>query len=345
MLATSSLPRGIERNQLLTAALWTGLLIAGCHRAPSDNHEKVASTAPAAPEEVAPAEESGGVTLTAEQAEKMGIVTEAAKSAEYIAETDGYGVVVAHETIAIAAAELETTRAAQHQSGAARERIEHLVGTPGAMSADALDAAARQSTTDNAALVLAQHRLSSVIGVGAAGQPAANESTLRELASGKTKLIRATFPLGDLQGSAPTSLRAAHLSALSSSPSRPLGGWRLNPVWDAPADASLPGRSFFALLRGSDAGEGERLLVWAPGAGPSLKGAVVPSAALVIHDGKYWCYEETKPNTYQRREVATDRLTADGYFVSEGISAGDKLVIAAAGLLLARASNPSTEAE
>jgi hypothetical protein len=35
----------------------------------------------------------------------------------------------------------------------------------------------------------------------------------------------------------------------------------------------------------------------------------------------------------------------DGYFVTEGIAAGDKVVTAAAGLLLARETNPSSEAD
>ncbi len=42
-------------------------------------------------------------------------------------------------------------------------------------------------------------------------------------------------------------------------------------VWDAPADSNIPGRSYFALLKGADAGEGERLTVWAP-VGESLSG-------------------------------------------------------------------------
>jgi hypothetical protein len=65
----------------------------------------------------------------------------------------------------------------------------------------------------------------------------------------------------------------------------------------------------------------------------------------VISDGKYWCYLETKPYVYVRRQINPDSPVADGYFVTEGIAAGDKMVTAAAGLLLARETNPSTEAE
>jgi hypothetical protein len=118
----------------------------------------------------------------------------------------------------------------------------------------------------------------------------------------------------------------------------------MNKVWNAPADASVPGRSFFALLKGSDAGEGERLLVWAP-IGESVAGVVVPAAAAVMSEGKYWCFIEKKPGTFQRSEIDTARPVPEGYFVTEGVAAGDKVVTAAAGQLLARESNSGAEAE
>jgi hypothetical protein len=95
----------------------------------------------------------------------------------------------------------------------------------------------------------------------------------------------------------------------------------------------------------SDAGEGERLLVWAPGPQAAQRGVTVPAAALVISDGRYWCYVEDKPGHYLRREVATDKPVGAAYFVTQSIAAGDKVVTAQAGLLLARETNPSTEAD
>ena len=116
-------------------------------------------------------------------------------------------------------------------------------------------------------------------------------------------------------------------------------------IGSAPADASLPGRSFFALLKDGEAGEGERLLVWAPGTGAAQHGVTVPAASLVISDGKYWCYVERTAGVYVRREVTTDRPLGADYFVTQGIAAGDRIVIAGAGLLLAREMNPGTEAD
>ena len=307
--------------------LGCGLLgLAACQRtAPAADTKAPASEAPAE-----------GVALTPEQVTKAGIATAPVQAADYAPETSGYGVVVAHDTLAVAVAELTTAQAAAAQSRAAAARAQHLAGTPGALSADTVESATRQVAADTAALALAEHRLSSVVG---GGLPAGLDSgtALQDLASGKVKLLRATFPLGAQFPVAPASLRATRLDAAT--------GWTLHPVWSAPADANLPGRSFFALLKGADAGEGERLLVWAPGAGPAQHGVTVPAASLVISDGKYWCYVEQKPDVYVRHEVTLDRPLGADYFVTQGIAAGDKVVIAGAGLLLAREMNPSTEAD
>jgi hypothetical protein len=309
------------------------LVLTGCHRSSPAEEDT--------PKEGAAAPAGEGVTLTAEQVTKLGVATQPAQVTDYTAQIAGFGVVIAHDAIAAAVAELATAQAAQEQSRAAAARAQRLVGTPGAMSADTVETATRQVATDSAALSLAERRLSSVIG---GGPLAASGPLLQDLASGKVKLLRASFPLGALAGATPGSLRASHLGTTAPGvPQAP--AWNLHPVWNAPADASLPGRSFFALLPASDAGEGERVLVWAPGTGPVQRGVRVPAAALVISDGRYWCYVEQKPGVYVRREVATEKPIGDGYLVTQGIAAGDQLVTAAAGLLLAREMNPSTEAD
>ncbi len=257
---------------------------------------------------------------------------------------DGYALVIPHDTIAAAVAELSTAQAARQLSRASAARAQRLAGTPGALSADAVETATRQVATDAAAETLARQRLSSIVGSGAPTEMT-DAAALARLANGETKLLRATFPLGALQGSAPASLRVARLDGVTPVAAPGAQPWIVRPVWAAPADANLPGRSFFALLKGGDAGEGERLLVWAPGPGPEQRGVLVPSAALIISAGKYWCYTEREPGDYLRREVATDRPSGDGYVVLQGIAAGDRIVTGGASLLLAREMNSSTEAD
>jgi hypothetical protein len=331
--------------------LWTGrglgavlgaacLLLCACQKAPapSDVGSTPAKPQATAKEDAKSAENAvEGVTLTPEQVEKLGIATQPAQAMQYRQEAAGYGVVVNHDTIAQAAAELVTAQATERLSRSALSRAKKLAGTPGAVSADVEEAAAQKAEIDAAALTLTNQRLSSTLGMRPPWKSGDKGGTLQALASGKIKLVRVTFPLGALGDDTPASLRATHIGA-----SKPGAGWKMTTVWDAPADASVPGRSFFALLVGSDAGEGERLQVWAP-IGASESGIVIPASAAVMSDGKYWCYIEKKQGSFVRTEIDTGKPVADGYFVTEGVGAGDQVVTTAVGQLLAKESGSGAE--
>jgi hypothetical protein len=331
----------------LSAVLAAGcLLLSACHKTASSAGEappasdakatENAKSQPAAKKDDAKEDAAEGVTLTPEQVEKLGVATQPAQALDYSEEAAGFGVVVNHESIAQAVAELATAKATERLSRSSLSRAQKLDGTPGAVSADVEEAAAQKAEVDAAALTLTSQRLSSALGMNPPWKNGDKGAILQDLAAGKIKLVRVTFPLGALSGGTPARLRAAHIGA------KPGTGWKMNVVWDAPADATVPGRSFFALLKGSDAGEGERLQVWAP-IGEPVAGVVIPAAAAVMSDGKFWCYVEKKPGAFARVELDTSRPTSDGYFVTEGVGAGDKVVTAAAGQLLAKESGSAAE--
>jgi hypothetical protein len=280
--------------------------------------------------------ETSGVSLTAEQVEKLGLETQPAESVEHAEEVLGYGVVLSHESVAQAVAEVTTARATERLSRLALARARQLAGTPGAVSTEAEESAAQKAQIDATAMTLATQKLTSTLGMHPPWKIEKDDPVLRQLASGAIKLVRVTFPLGVLPGGLPTRLRAAHLGL------SPGTGWTLSPVWGAPADASVPGRSFFSLLRSSDAEEGERLEVWAP-AGPVQSGVLVPAAAVVLSEGKYWCYVEKQPHSFSRVQVDTSKPTPQGYFVTAGIKAGDRIVTTAVGQLLAKETGSSAE--
>jgi hypothetical protein len=326
------------------------LLLCGCHKAvPSAQKseagaagETTASSEAAdagGKEKAAPEAAEEGLTLKPEEIEKMGIVTTDAPAITSEPEASGFAVVMPHETVATAVAEIRTALAAERQSRSALERTKRLAGTPGAMPADTQETAERQAMADRAALDLARQRLSATFGQSPPWKTDDNSQELLALASGKAKLIRVTFPLGSIDGATPKSVRLARLDNSQGAKS-----WQAQTVWRAPADSSVPGKSFFAVLKEDEAGEGDHLMAWAP-VGAAEPGALVPTAAILVSAGKYWCYVEEKPGTFVRTEIDPSRPVPDGYFVKEGISPGDKIVTAAAGQLLARETNPSTEPE
>jgi hypothetical protein len=315
------------------------VLLSGCHKTPA------AAEAPASDEAAAKdkektqtAGEAEGVSLRPEEVKKMGIVTTEAKAVMHAPEAIGFAVVLAHEAIATAAAELDTAAATERQSRAALDRTQRLAGTVGAMPADTLEGLKRQAAVDQVALELARRKLSSTFGQNSPWKNQTHSAQLRAVASGDAKLVRVSIPLGATADGPVTSLRLGPINGSQ-------GGKSIETrlVWGAPADATVPGRSYFAYLKSSNFGEGERLVAWVP-TGEAESGVLVPSAAAVINGGKYWCYVEEKPGQFVRTELDPSATTTEGYFVKEGIQEGAKIVTVAAGQILAREINPSTAA-
>jgi hypothetical protein len=286
---------------------------------------------------------AGEVKLTSEEVAKLGISTAAATAVQYVPAKQGFGVVMSHDAIAQAVADVATAQAGLRLSQAALSRIARLDGTAGAQSAEAHESAARQAAVDAAALRLAEAKLSALLGQRPPWAGKDDSKMLTELAEGHAKLLRVTFPLGVLNGAAPNGLRVSRLDGATVGER-----WTARPVWDAPFDSGIPGRSFFAMLQHTDVGEGERVLIWAAGDNHSERpesGILVPPTAVVVIDGKYWCFVEREPGVFSRSVLDISQPMADGYFVRDGIKPGELIVTSAAGLLLARQTNPSSEAE
>jgi hypothetical protein len=316
------------------AALGAALLaVAGCERA-----QPSADAAPAEAKDQSSAA-AEGVSLKPDEIEKAGIQSTPAAAAHQAPERSGYALVLTREAIAQSVADVTSAAAAARQSRAALLRSKGLAGTPGAMAIEVQEAAERQATVDAAALALAERRMSATFGRDAPWKGNHGSPMLTALASGENKLVRATFPLGALGATVPTKLRLMHLGQAQGEKS-----FESDTVWSAPADATVPGRSFFAILKGSDASEGERLLARTP-VGVATAGVIVPPAAVLISAGKYWCYVEEKPGHYVRTEIDTSMPTDDGYFVTAGIAAGARIVTTSAGELLAREGNPGSAAD
>ncbi len=310
------------------------LLLCDCHKGPPA--APPAASAPETKPDAGPKDAADGVTLTPEQVQKLAVLTQPAQSIHYTQETAGYGVVLGHDTIAQAAAELVIAEATARLSRSTLERTKKLTGTAGAVSADVEETAAQKAAIDEAALTLTRQKLSSTLGMKPPWKD--GDDTLQALSGGKIKLVRVTFPLGAVGEETPASLRATHIGT-----AKPGTGWKMTAIWDAPADTGIPGRSYFALLEHGDASEGERLAVWAR-TGDAESGVVVPASAAIMSDGKYWCYVEKKPGTFVRTEIDTGKPLQDGYFVADGVTAGDKVVTSSAGQLLAMESGSGAQA-
>ncbi|HXZ67944.1 MAG TPA: hypothetical protein VEH07_05095 [Alphaproteobacteria bacterium] len=281
-----------------------------------------------------------GVELSAEQAQNLGVVTAPAKAATFTATISGFGAVIGVDTIVKSDSELLAARAAAEQSAASLRRARELAaGEQAAVSQDALSLAERQSAADEAAFALAQANASAVFGQGAAWLEAEkHDAIIRDLLSGSVALVRGTFPPGAfadhrLVDEIFISRIGVDLGAQS---------WTATQIWNAPADPNVPGRSFFALVKAPLAG-GEHVAVSVAN-GAVRKGIIVPQAAIVLSDGIPWFYARTANGHYKRRQIDLSLAAQGGYFF-ESVAPGTPIVVAGAGLMLARELGPSAEAE
>ncbi|HWU55010.1 MAG TPA: hypothetical protein VN175_05870 [Rhizomicrobium sp.] len=280
--------------------------------------------------------EGPGLTLKAEEVKGLGIAVQAAVPAQFTGRIAGYGVVTALDTIAQADSEFLTAQAAAAQSAAAAARARSLsTGEEAAISREQLEVAESKAAADAAALGLARRKTEAAFGLNSPWHnPAERSAVMQRLASGKAVLVRVTFPA--IGGAAPKRVDISRMGADRKS-------WTAHTIWDAPADVTVPGRSFYALVEGSDLAQNERVIAAIP-TGTSQAGAKIPARALVYGESEAWVYLQTAENTFLKTKVDTSRPLDEGYFVGS-VKPGDKVVVDGAGLLLARETNPSTAAE
>jgi multidrug efflux system membrane fusion protein len=304
------------------AILTTLLLLAACGK-PA---EKPAAQAQ---------DEAPGLTLKAEEIKGLGITTVPAVAASWRRQVIGYGVVAALDAIAQSDADVMTTQAAAAQSAAAAARARSLsTGEEAAVSREVVETAQSKAAADAAALALARRKTEAMFGRNAPWRDAAaRQAIMARLASGRSVLVRVSFPLGSMGNAMPQALQIARLGANPKS-------WTATTIWEAPSDTTLPGRGFYALLDGSDLAQNEHVTVSVP-IGAAQAGVRVPATALIYGDNEAWVYVQTAPTTFLKTRIDTGMALGDGYFVAQGIRAGQPVVIGGAGLLLARETNPA----
>jgi hypothetical protein len=269
--------------------------------------------------------------LSTEQQQKLGIGTAELVRAEFQPALVGVARVLDAQAVVTALAELAKAETDARTSAAAVKRARDLFATDTAVSAETLEAAQRQAAADDAQLRVARAHATLEFGAGAPWLDAARrEPLLAALAEGSAVVISASFPAG-FAGTVPARLVLRRVGAAAAEES-----WSATEVWTGPADPAVPGRTFAALVgapRGLSAGD--RLTVSVP-TGDALSGVVVPASALVLAGGGAWCYVSSEDATFARRALATDRPVGSGYFQAAGFAPGERVVVAGAGLLLAR---------
>ncbi len=287
------------------------------------------------------AETQPGVVIASKNAQEAGgIRTAPLVSMTFRKEIKAYGMVLdlqdlfsARNRVARAKAEVERTSAELEVSQKAYERQKTLYGEAQDVSAKSLQAAeaAWQSAKASAsaarsALEAEKEGARQQWGTVIAEWLMRPSPEFESLSRHQAMLIRLTLPSDAAVASGPGTVavrtaggRSAAARLVSSSPS---------------TDPRIQGMSFFYLAAARpDLVSGMNVEAALP-SGPGREGVLVPSAAVVWQEGKPWAYVQEGGDRFVRRQVPGEDPVAGGYFTTTGFTAGERVVVEGAQVLL-----------
>ncbi|HTQ99895.1 MAG TPA: hypothetical protein VMH83_07890 [Candidatus Acidoferrum sp.] len=317
----------------ITALLVALLLMAACGKAGPDDDDAKKKAA----DKVADKKDSPGIELTAEQSQALGLVTVKLQAISHRDQVTGYGQVLAVDTIVQDDAVIVAAEATAAQSVLAAARAKELYsGDEPAISREVWELAVTKSSVDQAALVLARRKAAVAFGLNAPWRSSNEQRTavLAKLLAGTTVMVKVTFPPG-------TTLNAKSFNVARVGTDGKQ--WTATSVWEAPADAAIPGRSLFALVDGSGLVPNERVIAGIA-IGDLQQGVRVPATALVLGESDGWVYVK-HDDAYVRTRIDTSHPDGDGYFVAAGLEPEQEVVTGGAGQLYAREINPANKAD
>ena len=268
------------------------------------------------------------VHLDAATRERIGLQVKPLAALELPDEVRGFGRLLDPVALCTPVYDREAARATSEASEREYRRVQTLQrGNTNASQRD-LEAARAASERDRAALATAEAHLVSVW--GSAGAARADLPALAQsLVARKIAIARIDLPLGE---SLPREPVAGRVAALADAASAAVEASLLGPAPDV--DPTTQGRGFLLLVNQAPWAPGATVSAWLAIPGPPLSGVEVPRSALVRHAGRTFVYAQTSEDGFVRRAVRLDRPTPQGWFVANGLAAGDRLVVTGAQQLL-----------
>ena len=242
-------------------------------------------------------------------------------------ELKAYGKVVDPAPLAALVAEVASAQAAATVSSAELARLKTLEGQ-GNASARALQAAEAAAQRDQLAARAVMERVA--LGWGKAVLDYKDLPALAQSLVGlEAAIVRIDLPAGDALSGQPAGARITTLSGQSAEAEF------LEP---APSvDPQMQGRGFLFLLKPNSLHltVGESLVGFIKMPGEPRTGVIVPRDAVVRTEGAGWIYVlNAGGEAFTRVQIALDHPTEAGWFVTNGVSASQGVVVSGAQQLL-----------
>lgn len=240
-------------------------------------------------------------------------------------ETEGYGHVLNSVRLVAMENAINSAQASLELSEREYQRLKKLTAQNNA-SLQALQTATAKLKQDQNALATAKAQLAA-----ASCRALLNQSSdfFQSLANEQTVLVRLDLPAGDWINTTPT---AAKLKLTNNR--RPITAAFLGQA--ATTDPQMQGEGFLftvtnapEMLRPNFAVTGYLQLPGKPS-----KGVILPDDAVVRSDNRAWIYVQTSPTNFARREILLSQRRNGGWFTTNHVSPGDKVVVTGAQMLL-----------
>ncbi|HEX4197402.1 MAG TPA: hypothetical protein VHZ26_08170 [Caulobacteraceae bacterium] len=279
---------------------------------------------------------AAGVRMSPAIQQKLGIKTQALSSTQRASETDAFAKVLDPEPLVQLDSDLATAVAAAEASRAEAARSRALHAADGSIASKDLEAAVAQARSDALKVAMLRNRLSLEWGPGVAHMSgAARAALVRGVVAGKVALVHVDTHNNEGQAGA----RTVKVDIGDDS----VAGVMLGPA--RAAEPRLQSSGLIVEVTGPDAillSVGLTNSAHIESKSPQT-GYIVPLASIIRYRGLDWAYVRDGPDGFDRRMLQNPVSQKDGFFVSQGVSAGDQVVTeGAAALFNAEQSAPGS---
>ena len=290
----------------------------------------ICSCKPAAEKKEEKAEEKSGnaeagLKIEAETQAKIGLKVEPISASEFTPSTKYFGHVVDPAPLNAALNEIRLAKASLVASEKEFERVKVLREQNNA-SDRTLETAEAALEKDRLTLQSASEKLQLAWGKEISGRRDL-EQLVQRLTAGSRSLVRIDFPMNEKPITPPNHIR---ISIASENIDGELVG-------NAPTiDLPTQGRGLFYLVAvGIDKlPVGSTVTAEIPRGAATVKGFTIPAAAIIFHDGERWFYLQEGDTQFHRERIVNAESMASGYFVTNGVEVGARVVTSGAQQLL-----------
>lgn len=311
-------PRAIILVIFIAAVAGGGCLLTQAFADADDAKPAPKAEAPEGPTNSRDTNGNAVVKISGEIQKQIELKIETLPAAQMAPELKAYGRVVDPGPLAALLTELASAQAAAVASSNELARLKSLSGS-GNASARALETAGAAALRDQLQMQSADERLRLSWGREIAGHRDM-AAFIQSLINQDILLLRVDLPAGPRLAEIPSNARVTGISG-NSAEAQVLGQ-------AVSVEPLMQGQGFWLELKTNTASFlfGEAITAQLKVPGEPLSGVTIPRDAVIRTEGKGWVYVAAGSGSFTRKEIPLEQPADGGWFVTNGVAAGDQVV-------------------